>query len=127
MVVPEEITEKTTSDTKRREAWPEILGFLVADRGRQEGHIITIDVRSEARGRGVGSKLLASAEEQLRLWDRPKVRLETAVDNTAALAFYKKHGYVVISVVPRYYSNGVDALVLEKNLLSPPASANVHK
>ena len=48
------------------------------------------------------------------------VRLETAVDNISALSFYKRHGYHVIKVIPRYYSNGVDALLLEKDLLSPP-------
>jgi ribosomal protein S18 acetylase RimI-like enzyme len=46
------------------------------------------------------------------------VTLETAVDNVAALAFYKRHSYDVVKTIPRYYSNGVDALLLEKNLLS---------
>ena len=44
------------------------------------------------------------------------VGLETAVDNISALAFYKRHGYSVIRTWPRYYSNGVDALVLKKDL-----------
>lgn len=103
-----------------------IFGFLVAERG-PEGHIITIDVRSEARKLGVGSALIDAAEKQLRSKGCRQVRLETAVDNSAALAFYKKHGYSVTKVVPRYYSNGVDALVLEKDLLSFPASANVQR
>ncbi len=42
--------------------------------------------------------------------------LETAVDNLAALAFYKRHGYSVVRTWPRYYSNGVDALVMKKEL-----------
>jgi ribosomal protein S18 acetylase RimI-like enzyme len=42
--------------------------------------------------------------------------LETAVDNVPALSFYKRHGYDVIRTWPRYYSNGVDALLLEKDL-----------
>ena len=42
--------------------------------------------------------------------------LETAVDNVPALSFYKRHGYNVIRTWPRYYSNGVDALVLKKEL-----------
>jgi ribosomal protein S18 acetylase RimI-like enzyme len=51
------------------------------------------------------------------------VRLETAVDNLSALAFYKRHGYSVMDTIPRYYSNGVDALLLDKNLLSPVSSS----
>ena len=106
---------------------PQIIGFLVAERGRTQGHIITIDVRREARKHGVGSALLSAAEERLQLSHCSQVRLETAVDNAAALAFYKGHGYSVTKVVPRYYSNGVDALVLEKDLLSSVRSANVQR
>jgi ribosomal protein S18 acetylase RimI-like enzyme len=93
-----------------------IIGFLIADLGTTAGHIITIDVRAEARGNGVGSVLLDTAEKHLRSASRRIVRLETAVDNLTALNFYKKHDYSVVKTMPRYYSNGVDALVLEKDL-----------
>lgn len=106
---------------------PEIVGFIVAERARSEGHIITIDVRREGRRIGVGSALLSAAEERLRLWNCREARLETAVDNVAALGFYKKHAYSVTKIAPRYYSNGVDALVLSKDLLSLSASTNVQK
>src|SRR5438552_8669443 len=46
-----------------------ILGFLVAERARATGHIITIDVRAEARRHRIGSFLLESADEQFRLWN----------------------------------------------------------
>jgi ribosomal-protein-alanine N-acetyltransferase len=96
-----------------------IVGFLVAEIGRRGiGHVITIDVRAEARRHRVGSTLLAVAEEKLRNAKSHAVRLETAVDNTSALHFYKRHGYDVIRVIPHYYSNGIDALLLEKNLVS---------
>jgi ribosomal-protein-alanine N-acetyltransferase len=101
---------------------PGIIGFLVAEQGRTAGHIITIDVRVGARGNRVGSVLLENAEQRLCASGCKKVRLETAVDNLGALAFYKKHGYSVVGAVPGYYSNGLDALVLEKDLLSPTAS-----
>ena len=99
-----------------------ILGFLVAELGRRSiGHIITIDVCAEARRQRVGSVLLDTAESRLRSQCQ-FIRLETAVDNVAALSFYKRHGYSVIKTVPRYYSNGVDALLLEKDLLLPVSS-----
>jgi ribosomal-protein-alanine N-acetyltransferase len=98
---------------------PAILGFLVAEGSRRGiGHIITIDVRAEARRYRIGSTLLSGAEEKLRIANSHAVRLEAAVDNTSALHFYKRHGYDVIRVLPHYYSNGVDALLLEKKLLS---------
>jgi [ribosomal protein S18]-alanine N-acetyltransferase len=101
-----------------------ILGFIVAQAQRRGmGHIITIDVIDKARRTGVGSKLLSAAEDRLRSAGCHNVHLETAVDNVAALAFYKRHGYNLEKTVPRYYSNGVDAFILKKDLLPPPPAS----
>lgn len=100
-----------------------ILAFVVAESSRRGmGHIITIDVRPAARRHHLGSALLDAAENRLRAAKCHTVRLETAVDNVSALSFYKRHEYDVIKVIPHYYSNGVDALLLEKNLLSLESS-----
>jgi ribosomal-protein-alanine N-acetyltransferase len=94
-----------------------VAGFIVAEAdGRSHGHIITIDVSASARRFGVGSLLLRAAEDRLRAAGCGSIELETAVDNSSALAFYKRHGYSVIKTFPCYYSNGVDALVLQKDL-----------
>lgn len=96
-----------------------VAGFIVAEAGSQRsGHIITIDVVAQARRFGVGSLLLRAAEHRLGAARCRAVELETAVDNVSALSFYKRHGYGVIRTFPRYYSNGVDALVLRKDLES---------
>jgi len=111
------------------ESSSQVLGFIVAranparaNRAQANrpgvGHILTIDVAPASRRFGVGSKLLATAEERLRAAPCHSVVLETAVDNAAALAFYKRHHYSVVKTMPRYYSNGLDAFVLEKELLS---------
>ena len=92
-------------------------GFIVAEGNRGLGHIITIDVIAAARRSGVGSLLLRAAEDRLILAECRAVELETAVDNISALSFYKRQGYAVTRTLARYYSNGVDALVLEKALL----------
>jgi len=100
----------------------QVLGFIIAQANRAQanrrgvGHVLTIDVPPKSRRLGVGSKLLAMAEERLRAAPCHSVVLETAVDNAAALAFYKRHQYSVVKTIPRYYSNGVDAFVLEKDL-----------
>jgi [ribosomal protein S18]-alanine N-acetyltransferase len=97
----------------------DILGFIVAEANRRRiGHIITIDILPCARRFGIASELLRSAEDRLRAADCRLVRLESAVDNSGALAFYKRHQYEVIKTLPGYYSTGVDALGLEKDLLS---------
>jgi [ribosomal protein S18]-alanine N-acetyltransferase len=113
---------KRTNDSSGRsshdmDADGSIAGFIVAEVERGAGHIITIDVVAAARRHGVGSLLLDSAEERLRASGCYLVELETAVDNASALPFYKRHGYTVVETFPRYYSNGVDALVLQKPLV----------
>ena len=96
-----------------------IVGFVVVDRDREgQGHVITIDVLPEARRSGLGSRLIGAAEERLRALGCSVVFLETAVNNAAALAFYKQHGYNIVHTIPRYYLDSIDALVLAKEL--PP-------
>jgi [ribosomal protein S18]-alanine N-acetyltransferase len=95
-----------------------IAGFIVAEANRRTGHVISIDVLPANRRSGVGSQLLLAAENRLRSHQCQTIFLETAVDNSSALAFYKRHHYAVLRVYPRYYSNGVDAFVMGKNLVS---------
>jgi ribosomal-protein-alanine N-acetyltransferase len=104
-----------------------IVGFLVAEAGRGGvGHIITIDVTAAARRSGVGSQLLKEAEVRLRAAGSRTVMLETAVDNHSALSFYKRHEYFLVKTVPRYYSNGLDAFVLKKELAESSANLSVY-
>jgi [ribosomal protein S18]-alanine N-acetyltransferase len=96
----------------------EIVGFVVARASRGAGHIITIDVLPKAQRTGVGSGLLSTAEVRLQEKECSFVRLETSVDNTKALSFYKRHQYFVVRTLPRYYPDGASAFVLRKELLS---------
>jgi len=97
-----------------------IVGFIVAETRRKSGHIITIDVVEEARRLGAGSALLRAAEEKLLRAGAVAVALETPVNNEAAIRFYKQKGYFVEKTVGGYYSNGLDALVMTKELARSP-------
>ncbi|MCI0353830.1 MAG: GNAT family N-acetyltransferase [Acidobacteria bacterium] len=99
-----------------------IAGYVVAESHRNRGHIVTIDVLPQARRSGLGSKLLAAGEHHLRAAACTSVSLETAVDNHAALAFYKRHGYSVVGTIRRYYQGTLDALRMEKRLTKPSTS-----
>lgn len=99
-----------------------IKAFVIADSYRPRrskeriGHIITIDVLAEARRTGLGSRLINAAEDKLKESGCTLVLLETAVDNLAAMRFYKKHGYTGIKVLPGYYLDSIDALLMGKKL-----------
>ena len=96
-----------------------LAGYIVAERGgRKVGHIITLDVRAEARRSGLGSRLMAAAEERLRGMGCASVLLEVAVENAAAIAFYQRQGYTTLATIPRYYNDRMDALLLGKKLTS---------
>lgn len=99
-----------------------IIGFIIADRyrsrrsARSMGKIITIDVAPGTQHRGLGTLLLSSAEVELKSALCDYVSLEVAVDNDPALKFYKKHGYSVLKVLPRYYLDSIDGLLMGKKL-----------
>ena len=96
------------------------VGFIVAEARRRAGHIITIDVLPGTRRSGIGSSLLQAAEDRLRQAGAIVVELETAVDNAAAILFYKRKEYFVEKTVRGYYSNQLDALVMRKDLVAVP-------
>lgn len=99
-----------------------IQGFVIADRLRQRrsaramGRIITIDVLPKSQHTGTGTMLLTTVEKELRQAGCDSVTLEVAVDNARALSFYKKHDYSVLKVLPRYYLDSIDGLMMGKRL-----------
>jgi ribosomal-protein-alanine N-acetyltransferase len=96
-----------------------IAAFIVVEADRTGiGHILTLDVRPAAQRNGLGTLLLQMAELRLASRGCNAVLLEAAVDNAAALAFYKRHRYTVLETIPRYYLDSVDALVMGKRLVS---------
>jgi len=100
----------------------EIQGFVIADCLRQRrtaramGRIITIDVVPAFQHGGTGTLLLMAVEQELRQAGCDSVTLEVAVDNSRALSFYKKHYYSVLKVLPRYYLDSIDGLMMGKRL-----------
>lgn len=95
----------------------EMAGILIVRRmGRGRGHVITLDVREARRRQGLGSRLLETAEDWLRKQGVRRVRLETAVKNEAALAFWQRAGFETTAVLPRYYLGREDAYRMEKEL-----------
>ncbi len=73
---------------------------------------------SPAAGSGVGSLLLGDMESRLTRDGVQSIILETAVNNDAAIALWKRHGFYSEGTLKRYYLNKVDALQMRKLLPS---------
>lgn len=58
------------------------------------GIVENLYVRPEYRSEGVGSELLAAAEQRLDERGADTVALNVMADNEAARQFYRRHGYV---------------------------------
>jgi ribosomal-protein-alanine acetyltransferase len=99
-------------------AW--ILGQA---RRTRVGHIITIDVHPVHRRRGFGDALMATLEQEFQQAGCATVRLEVAVNNTGAQAFYERRGYLVKRTLRNYYADGGDAYMMELALSAPALSA----
>ena len=97
-----------------------IRGFAVGEcrtaRSGSAGHVIMIDVREQFRRSGTGTLLMDALETHLHQANCAVVYLETAVNNSTAISFYKRRGYDVLSTIPRYYEGKLDALVMGKKL-----------
>ena len=93
----------------------EMIGFVAGDVRSSEkmAWIATIGVLPQYRGQGIGAALLKACEEQVEV---PRVRLCVRVSNHTAIHLYERFDYERVSIWPRYYHDGEDAVVMEKIL-----------
>lgn len=90
----------------------DVVGYGVVNRGIDHNHLVSIAVHSHNRRRGVGTMLLHALEA--RLDGEKPLRLELRKSNVSALEFYRQCRFVPTGVIPGYYSDGEDAVVMEK-------------
>ena len=93
-----------------------IVGFIVSEENPPLAHIITLDVDAKHRRQGVGTALLETLESNLSARGVRSILLETAIDNEAAVAFWKSHGYRIEATLKRYYLGRIDAYEMRKIL-----------
>lgn len=100
----------------------ELLGNLVLLRraNSRKGRIYSVVVSPQARGLGIGSRLVAAAEKFALEHDCEAVSLEVRADNVAARALYAKRGYVEERTLPAFYDDGADGLRLKRTLTPQP-------
>ena len=83
------------------------------------GEIKRMWVSRTSRGRGLGRRLLARLEEEIRGTGRRRIVLDTNGSLTEAISLYRSHGYVSI---PRYNDNPYAEHWFEKSLTGNEAT-----
>ena len=92
----------------------EVVGFiLISMQGSFTGYIKSIAVREDWRGRGVGSALLAFAEERI-LRDSPNVFLCVSSFNERAHALYQRLGYATVGELRDFIVQGYHERLMRK-------------
>ena len=93
----------------------ELIGFVAGDpRPSEEASwVATLAVDPRYQRRGIGRALLHACQEKTHL---PRMKLTVRMSNAAAISLYEKEGYRSVDIWKRYYIDGEDGLVMEKNL-----------
>ena len=93
-----------------------MAGFIGGDIHHSEGigWVTTIGVRPEYRRRGIAQALMIACDEAMA---QQVVRLSVRRSNLGAQKLYTELGYKFVEVWHNYYSDGEDALIMEKKNL----------
>jgi ribosomal-protein-alanine N-acetyltransferase len=96
-----------------------IAGFIIAqieiENDTLFGHIITINVSSSYRRKGIASKMLHEIEVIFKQKGISECHLEVREDNSAAIKLYQKIGYQKMGRLEKYYGKA-HGLYLKKKL-----------
>lgn len=79
-----------------------------------DADIQTVGVDARAQGRGVARRMLEQLLAGVDAQGATHTLLEVRAGNDPAIALYDRLGFVEISRRPRYYADGVDAIVMRR-------------
>jgi ribosomal protein S18 acetylase RimI-like enzyme len=92
----------------------QVAAFVLLDlRGPLVGYVQSICLRPDRRGRGLGTALIAWAEQRI-FRESPNVFLCVSSFNSEARRLYERLGYEVVGRLPRFIVRDHDELLLRK-------------
>lgn len=90
-----------------------IVGFIVGVKTSLEGaRILMIAVSEKQRGQNTGSVLLNHFLKEIIIQKIKHVELEVKISNNIAIEFYRKHGFIIIDTISKFYQSGEDAYTM---------------
>jgi ribosomal-protein-alanine N-acetyltransferase len=90
-----------------------VAGYICPMLLLDEGHILDVAVHRDFRGHGLGKLLVERVVADCRNAGADFVSLEVRTSNHAAIALYRKLGFIETGRRKRYYENGEDAILME--------------
>lgn len=91
-----------------------VVGYVSVSIDTGVAHLEPLMVKTDLKGKGIGTKLLHTAEEKSKTLGAHKIWLETGSD-WLAKKFYEKHGYHVRTVLPNH-TDGCEFVLMDKIL-----------
>lgn len=95
-----------------------IIAYLIIQirKNSLKYRIYSLAIAPEARGTGIGKKLLEYAERLARKNNIKKITLEVSEKNVAAINLYKKKGFQIEKTRAGYYADGSPAWIMVKEI-----------
>ena len=94
-----------------------VCGYFTLRVYKKRAHLTNITLHPKYRGQGLGRYLLAYAMYLAWSQGAERMWLEVRVSNTRAMRLYTSFGFQKIRLLPRYYRNGEDAILMEADLI----------
>jgi len=86
-----------------------IRGYIIGVKMGEKGIIISLAVHPTYRRKGYGKELI---EELMKIMDVKLIELQVRRGNKGALKFYQSVGFERKGIIPSYYGDGEDAVVM---------------
>lgn len=99
-----------------------IRGYIDVALGGREADLMTIAVRPDSQGRGIGSELLSAGIAAAAAAGAHRMLLEVRAGNPAR-GLYERHGFVQLDVRRGYYPDGADAIVMRRTITESGAGS----
>lgn len=92
------------------------VGFVTASIGYDDADIESVFVLPTKRNLGVAKTLLSKIEEVIKNLKKQRILLEVKEGNAPAINLYSALGYKEISIRKKYYKDGKNAIVMQKEI-----------
>lgn len=95
-----------------------LIGFSLFEINSLEemAHLYKICVDPLCRGQKIAKEILSKSSEDFKQLKLKSIFLEVALQNTSALSLYSGFGFDRLNVIKKFYSDGSDAIAMQKIL-----------